>query len=78
MLSGALIKAFAQSLKRGESSFNRIVLDNNSLRDEDFACLLTGLQELNEIKSVTYIRNDFMIKSAEAMRPLLANKGIPY
>ncbi len=60
-----MIKAFVNSLKEDEKLLNRIVLDSNSLRDEDLAYLLGGLEKLVEIKSIVCIRNEFMAKSAE-------------
>ncbi|TNV87178.1 hypothetical protein FGO68_gene2179 [Halteria grandinella] len=77
VLSPQLVKTFAHSLTPGELSFTRILLEDNSLQDEDFATLLTGLKHLHDLKSLIYVHNSFHIKSAEALKPIL-HRNIPY
>jgi hypothetical protein len=59
-LNGALMKALGQAIKEGDSSFNRIILENNSLNDGEFAEMLLGFGKMVEIKSIVYIRNNFV------------------
>jgi hypothetical protein len=48
-----------QSIKKGDSHFIKIILENNNMRDEDFAMILLGLNKLQDIKSIVYNKNDF-------------------
>jgi hypothetical protein len=61
-----------------EKAFTKLVLDTNGLKDEDFANILSGLTNLQEIKSLIYIRNDFGMKSASALSPIFSQKIVPY
>ena len=47
-------------------------LDSNSLTDEDFAVLLEGMGQLNDVQRLTYSNNAFGPKSLEALLPMIA------
>jgi hypothetical protein len=49
-ISVPLVKAFAGSILKKDNFLSRIVLENNGLKDEEFACILEGLQRLQDIK----------------------------
>lgn len=70
-LNGANVRALTWAFNYGDHIINRVILENNSIHDEDFAELLCGLQHLQEVKSIVYIRNELMIKSAEVLGRIL-------
>lgn len=79
MLRVCLARAISQKLKKlSDNVLNRVILDNNGLKDNDFARILIGLGQLLEIKSLVYIRNEFLIKSAQAIRPLITTNSVPH
>ncbi len=64
-LSGAAIKAFSASIRKKDTFLSRIALENNGLHDEDFAVLLEGMGKLLDVKSIIYVKNEFLMKSVE-------------
>ena len=77
-ISGAAAKAFASSIRKKDNFLSRIALENNGLHDEDFAALLEGLGRLHDIKSIVYVKNEFLMKSVEQIEPILTFRNIPY
>ena len=53
-------------------------MDSNNLQDRDFANILTGVEKLQDIKTLIYNRNVFGIASAEALRHIINEKSIPH
>lgn len=79
ILRVCLARALSQKIKKlGDNILNRLILDNNGLKDKDFARILIGIGQLLEIKSIVYIRNEFLFKSAEAIRPLITTNSVPH
>lgn len=76
-LNGTLLRAFVSAISKGEESFNKVLMENNSIHDDDFRVFLEGLANLAELKSIVTIRNEFNVKSVEALQPLLL-KNIPH
>jgi len=77
-LSGEAIRAFADTIRKKDNFLTRIALENNGLKDEDFASLLEGLSRLLDIKSLIYVKNEFLMKSVEQIEPILTFRSIPY
>lgn len=53
-------------------------MESNNMRDEDLAAVLEGLHRLQDIKSITYNKNEFGMKSAEALKIIVGLRYIPY
>lgn len=77
-LSGESIRAFADTIRKKDTFLTRVALENNGLKDEDFASLLEGLSRLLDIKSLIYVKNEFLMKSVEQIEPILTFRSIPY
>ena len=77
-LSGESIRAFADTIRKKDTFLTRLALENNGLKDEDFASLLEGLSRLLDIKSLIYVKNEFLMKSVEQIEPILTFRSIPY
>jgi hypothetical protein len=77
-ISPAAVKAFASTIRKKDTFLTRIALENNGLRDEDFAVLLEGIGRLFDVKSIIYIKNEFHMKSVEQIEPILTFRNIPY
>ena len=77
-LNSSLARAFVSALRPADTVLTRITLESNSLHDDGFHTILTGLKKLHSLKSIVYIRNEFMQRSVEALIPLLSLKAIPY
>lgn len=77
-ISPGLAKSIGQAIKKNDNFLSRIILENNGLKDEDFANLLGGLNRLQDIKSIIYIKNDFGLKCVDVITPMLTYRTIPY
>lgn len=62
-LSGESIRAFADTIRKKDTFLTRVALENNGLKDVDFASMLEGLGRLLDIKSLIYVKNEFLMKS---------------
>lgn len=56
---------------------NRILFNNNGMSGDQLAEILIGLQNIEDVKSITYRLNGINQKSLEAMVPLFERK-LPY
>jgi hypothetical protein len=52
--------------------FNRVILENNGLRNEDITLLMRALQDLADFKSVICIRNEFGMSSVLELMPIFS------
>ncbi len=77
-ISAGLAKSIGQSIKKNDNFLSRIILENNGLKDEDFAAMLEGLGRLQDIKSIIYIKNEFGMKCVDIINPMLTFRTIPY
>jgi Ran GTPase-activating protein (RanGAP) involved in mRNA processing and transport len=77
-LTAGIAKSLGQSIKKNDQHFNKILMESNNMRDEDFAAVLEGLHKLQDIKSITYNKNEFGLKSAEALKIIVGLRYIPY
>ena len=77
-ISGPAVRAFAASIRKKDTFLSRIALENNGMKDEDFADMLEGLSRLLDIKSIIYVKNEFLMKSVEQIEPILTFRNIPY
>jgi hypothetical protein len=41
------------------------------MKDEGFSSILQGLSRLQDIKSINYSKNEFGVKSASELRPII-------
>jgi hypothetical protein len=57
---------------------SRVAFENNGLKDEDFAEMLEGLSRLLDIKSIIYVKNEFLMKCVEQIEPIFTFRNIPY
>jgi hypothetical protein len=64
-LSPAAIRAFSATIRKKDTFLSRIAFENNGLKDEVFAEMLEGLGRLLDIKSIIYVKNEFLMKSVE-------------
>eukprot|EP00347_Sterkiella_histriomuscorum_P014450 403360819 len=64
-------KALQIAFKYFENILGKIHLENNNLKDDDFREILDGLAQLQDLKSIIYKNNEFGVKSAERLRPML-------
>jgi hypothetical protein len=77
-MSAAAIRAFSDTIRKKDTFLSRVAFENNGLKDEDFAVMLEGLSRLLDIKSIIYVKNEFLLKSVEQIEPILTFRNIPY
>ena len=70
-LTAGVAKSLGQSINKGDVHFNKIILENNNMRDEDFAMILKGLHKLQDIKSIIYNKNEFGMKASEQLKNII-------
>jgi hypothetical protein len=73
-----ICQSLKESIAKGDTSFNRIILERNGILDEAGADIMSTLNNLLEVKSLVYIRNDFSIGCLEALKPIILTKPIPH
>ncbi len=73
-----ICQSLSEAISKGDSIFNRVILDNNGFLDSSGAEILDGLSKLLEVKSLVYIKNDFSINSLESLKLILHLKPIPH
>ncbi len=73
-----ICQSLSEAISKGDSIFNRVILDNNGFLDSTGAEILDGFSKLLEVKSLVYIKNDFSINSLESLKPILHLKPIPH
>ena len=78
VLGKELCKSLQESISKGNTSFNRIILESNGISDEASSEIFCAFQNLLEVKSLVYIKNDFSIGSLEALKQILQLKPIPH
>ena len=73
-LTSGVCAALGEAFSGNPKLLNSVCLENNGCLDSDFAKIVRGLRHLENIKSITYRRNELGPESLEALRPLLARR----
>ncbi len=73
-ISHGMGKALANLLVMSPAQLTEIHLDDNGLKDESFAAILSGVENKGNLKVINYSNNGIGPLSVEALRKILARR----
>ena len=69
-----MCKGLGDAIHGNPNLFTGIILDKNTMQDEEFAAILEGIQSLSNIKTIIYRNNALQMLSIDQLTPLLARR----